>query len=249
MAESNTTLRRGLAILDALTSNQSLLNGGLTAAELAAEVGADKSQISRSLTVLTELEYVVREPSSRRYRIAWRLQVSIKRTLDALLLREGQLILNKLVERFRRQSYMMVLEGRNAVPIAAAMPHPTIHDPLANGGMPVHYTASGRALIMYDSLEQLKTRMGASELDQPTPGAPATVAELHDRLTDAREVGYVIVDEEMEPGLISVAAPAPSSAGGVRVALSLVGSASTFRDHIDEAGRALVDAAQRLGVA
>ncbi|MBA3366523.1 MAG: helix-turn-helix domain-containing protein, partial [Actinobacteria bacterium] len=72
VAETATSLRRGLAILFALEGEASQ-NGGLGVTRIAELVGREKSQISRSLKILAQYGLVERDAETRGYRLGPRL--------------------------------------------------------------------------------------------------------------------------------------------------------------------------------
>lgn len=247
MAESSyTTLRRGLVILDALSTETAIAAGGMTVSELAAQIGTDRSQVSRALAVLAEHGYVLRDSNSRKYRMGWRLFLAARRATASLLVEEVQAALEELVSEFGQRGYMVALEDQRALTILDLKPRPSLHESLVGQRMPLHFTASGRALVMHESLESLIKRMGEGPLERPTENAPKDIAELHERLVKAREDGYVIVDEEMEFGLVSVAVPLKTDHNGMHSSISLVGTAAKFRPSLEEAGRQLLNRTQRL---
>ena len=63
----------------------------------------------------------------------------------------------------------------------------------------------------------------------------------------ARERGYAIADEELELGLVSAAVPVRDGAGRIVAALNVSAPKFRFGERVDEAGAALVAAAQELG--
>jgi DNA-binding IclR family transcriptional regulator len=244
--DSYTTLRRGLSLLDVLGSQAVIVQGGLTVSELSQQLDVDKSQVSRTLGVLVEQQYVLRDPVSRKYRIGWRLLLTAQRATASLMVEEVQQVLEGLASRFRQRGYMVALEDRNALMLLDIKPYPSLHESLVGRSMPLYYTASGRALVMHDSLDKLTRRLSDAPFERPTERAPANAADLHSRLTLARTKGYVVVDEEMETGLVSVAVPLPVSHNGSRASISLVGNAEKFRPQLDEAGSALLAATLEL---
>ena len=67
------------------------------------------------------------------------------------------------------------------------------------------------------------------ELQPRGPNAVATVEELHARVTEAAERGYAVADEELEPGLVAVAAPVRRFDGRIVAAVNVSGPSFRFR--------------------
>jgi DNA-binding IclR family transcriptional regulator len=72
--------------------------------------------------------------------------------------------------------------------------------------LPLAKTANGKVLAAF----------GAATIDAPSP-------ELAEQIAQARRVGYAIAVEELEPGLVAVAAPVLDAGGGCVAAISVSG--------------------------
>jgi IclR family pca regulon transcriptional regulator len=71
-----------------------------------------------------------------------------------------------------------------------------------------------------------------------TPHTITDRAVLHEALRQVREQGYSIVDEELEPGLLSASAPVRDRSGAVVAALA--SSTSTGRSTVEQLRTAVV---------
>ena len=72
--------------------------------------------------------------------------------------------------------------------------------------LPLAKTANGKVLVAF----------GAAAIDAPS-------TELAEQIAQARRVGYAIAVEELEPGLVAVAAPVLDADGGCVAAISVSG--------------------------
>ena len=88
--------------------------------------------------------------------------------------------------------------------------------------VPLHCSALGKVLLAYGT-----TQLTQNKLDRRTDKTITTEAALRSELAGVRARGYAITDEELEPGLIAVAAPVHGFDGAVVAALSV--SAPTTR--------------------
>jgi IclR family KDG regulon transcriptional repressor len=111
-------------------------------------------------------------------------------------------------------------------------PASAIHAPGLVGVLtPLANTSAGRALA-FDLAEDELAALG--------------LAETADRIAEARALGYAIVREEFEPGLVAAAAPVRDSAGRVVAAVNVSAPAFRFAQRLEEAATAVTAAADEL---
>ena len=101
-------LRRDLAILQALASDEARQRGGLGVVLLADMLQRDKSQISRALRALEQVGLVERDPATREYRLGWQLFGLAARVGDSRLLHAAPPLMRSLVERLDEKSCICV---------------------------------------------------------------------------------------------------------------------------------------------
>ena len=108
--------------------------------------------------------------------------------------------------------------------------------------VPLHCAALGKVLLAYGAGE-----LPSGRLEHRTARTITSRAALQADLAVVRRRGYAVTDEELEPGLIAVAAPVRSSAGAVVAALSVSGPASRLtRTRIPEVAAICVAQANAL---
>ena len=108
--------------------------------------------------------------------------------------------------------------------------------------VPLHCSALGKVLLAFGA-----ATMPAGPLEARTPRTITTRAGLAAELAAVRERGYAVTDEELEPGLVAVAAPV--FAGGVAAIAAISVSAPAVRltaDLIPATAAACVGAADAL---
>jgi IclR family transcriptional regulator, acetate operon repressor len=99
--------------------------------------------------------------------------------------------------------------------------------------VPLHCAALGKVLLAYGAAQLPRGR-----LEQRTARTIISRTALASELAAVRERGYAITIEELEPGLVAVAAPVFSAGAAVVGALSVSGPSSRL------AGRTLTEAAE-----
>ena len=87
--------------------------------------------------------------------------------------------------------------------------------------VPLHCAALGKVLLAYGAAE-----LPPGRLDRRTPKTITSRAALELDLREVRRRGYAVTDEELEPGLVAVAAPVYRDGAAVVAALSVSGPAS-----------------------
>lgn len=230
-------LRRGLAALDVLAVEEAAGRGALGVGELALQLGVDKSQASRTLKTLSEHGVVERDPRTRCYRLGARLFAYAALVSGQRLLELAPPVLRRLVASLGERSHLSVLDGTSVLTlISESPPHALQAAGWAGRRVPAHLTASGRALLFDDDAEALRRRFADVEFGGAGPQAARDVEELVRRVAAAREMGYAIVDEEFEAGLVAVAAPVRNFDGRIVGALNVSGPTFRFRERLRAGG-------------
>jgi len=90
--------------------------------------------------------------------------------------------------------------------------------------VPVHCSASGKVLLAFGAAD-----LPAGPLERRTQRTLTSRADLEADLARVRERGYAVTDEELEPGLVAVAAPVFAGGPAAIAALSVSAPASRLR--------------------
>jgi DNA-binding IclR family transcriptional regulator len=245
-ATERSSLLRGLELLEALDSDEAHAAGGLGVTRIAALVGREKSQVSRALAALAAAGYVEREPGTRRYRIGWRIAAMGGRAREALLAAAAAPVLRRLVAEVGETAHVTVLRGDEVLTLASESPARAVEAAGWIGRtVPVWCTASGRALLAGEDDAAVRLRVGG-RLAAAGPNAPRSAAQLLERLRADRRRGFAVADEELEAGLLGVAAPVRDASGLVVAAVNVSGPKYRLGPGLAAAGAAVVAAAATL---
>ena len=119
-------------------------------------------------------------------------------------------------------SSLSVLDGTDVVYIGR-VPVRRIMSVNINIGtrFPAHATSMGRTLLAGLPPDELDDYFAAAELTALTSETADSQAELRQAIATVADVGYSVVDQELEPGLRSVAAPIVDSAGRTVAAINV----------------------------
>jgi IclR family transcriptional regulator, KDG regulon repressor len=226
-------LARGLDVLWALADPSA--PDGLGVVALAQRVEGDKSQVSRTLQTLEERGFVERNQDTLAYRLGWRLFGLAARVAESRLVTEAPPVLRGLVRDLGESAHLSVRQGDHVLTLVSESPEATLHAPARVGSLtPLASTSAGRALALDLEPQELEALGLAAQA-----GAIAT----------ARKLGYAVVREEFEPGLVAAAAPVRDGAGRVVAAVNVSAPGFRFDERLDAAAHRVVEAAEMLSVA
>lgn len=252
MADGVDGVSRAAATLLALGSDEAVEYDGLGVVRIAELVGGDKGQISRVLAALASAELVERDPRTLSYRLGWRLYALAARAGDQRLLATARPLLRRLVDEVDERVNLSVLREAQVLTVFSESPRRSVQAAGWVGRtVPAYCTSSGRALLFDASTEEVRALFAHTRFERPGPRAPRNVDELLRRLQSSRRRGFAVVDEEFEPGLMSVAAPVRDFHGTVCAAINVSAPRFRFspRSRVDTIGTALRAAADELSVA
>jgi IclR family pca regulon transcriptional regulator len=114
--------------------------------------------------------------------------------------------------------------------------------------LPAYCTSLGRLLLADLDDDEVRARLEASSIEAMTKHTVTDVDALMAKVAQARKQQWCLVNQELEEGLISVAAPIVNRQGRMVAALNISGQANRTSAKVmqDTMLPALVDAAQRV---
>jgi IclR family transcriptional regulator, pca regulon regulatory protein len=142
--------------------------------------------------------------------------------------------LERLVAATGESSSMAQLDGSDIVYVARVSVPKLIALRVDIGTrFPAPRTSQGKVLLAALSPDELEATLAEPSRAglPPCPGRPAE--QLREELTEVRARGWALADEELAPGVRSVAAPVRDRDGAVRAAMNVtVHAAETSVDHL-----------------
>lgn len=211
------SLARGLSVINAF----SVESPELTLSEVAEAVGLARATARRILLTLVELGYA--EQRGRNFSLLPKtLDLGYAYLSSLRLPNLAEPYMEKLVAEVHESSSMSVLDGHDVVYVARVPTSRIMTISLAVGSrLPAYPTSMGRVLLAGLSDEDLD-RYLASVKFAPLTGRTITDAGLvRSAIDKVRSQGYALVDQELEDGVRSVAAPIIGSRGRVLAALNI----------------------------
>lgn len=220
----------------------------LTVSEIAAYVGRERSQISRMLKALAATGLVEQNPETRAYRLGWQTYRLAARAGDHRLLIAARPALRMLVALTRETALLSVLSANRSLTVARERsPQDLQTAGWVGRTSPLHVTASGRALMLGMSDEEVAAVV-REDLDGRAfgPNAPARVADVVEIVRTERAQGYTVAIDQLEDGLASLGAPVIGLDGTVVACLNVSGPTSRLAPLIPRFADPLVTAARQV---
>lgn len=217
-------LEKGLSIIEAF----GIEHRALTLTEAARITGHTRASARRSLLTLQRLGYV--ESDGKYFRLAPRiLRLGYAYVASNPLPKVVQPILEALSQRVQEPSSLAVLDSAEVVFVARASNRRSLSTGLYMGSrLPAFAAATGRALLSALPREEYETLLKRSRREALTPHTRTSIPELMALVEEARGLGYAYSNEELEPGLCSIAVPVPDASGRVVAAMSIAAAASRY---------------------
>jgi IclR family pca regulon transcriptional regulator len=213
------SLERGLEVLRALGHP----GPGMTLAQVARAVGANRASARRSLLGLEALGYV--RSRGRLFALTPKVLSLGYGYRSGLALPEvARPHLQRLMEKTGEFSSLSVLDGEETVCVARVAPPRIMNVAMPVGTrLPAYATCVGRVLLAGLPAADLDAYLDRVELRPLTPATVTTANGLRAELARVRRRRWALVDQELERGLRSAAAPVHDAAGHV-VAAANVGA-------------------------
>ncbi len=247
VAQSATSLRRGLAILVALAGREATRSGGLSVTRIGELIGREKSQVSRTLKILAEHGLVERDRATLAYRLGWGLFALAAEVGEQRLLDRAPHFLERLVNELGERAHLSVLQAGQVLTVISESPPRAVQAAGWVGRtVPVYCTSAGRALLFDQARDGLDSLLSTVEFQRLAPNTPRDLDELYARVEAARGRGFAVADEEFERGLVAVAAPVRDFRGSIVAALNVSAPKFRFGRRLAAAGAAVRAAADDL---
>jgi IclR family pca regulon transcriptional regulator len=211
------SLERGLAVLSAFTARDT----ALTISDVAGRTGLSRATARRLLLTLEQLGYV--ESNRREFSLT-------PAVLDLAKPFAGPVdpwgfarpYLQSLTDRLEESASIAVLDGTDILYVARTPTRRLMTLAVTVGSrLPAHATSKGRVLLAFLPEAELEAYFRRSAIERYTDRTVVEEAELRAILAGIRTEGWAIVDQQLEEGLCSVAAPIIEANGRVSAALSV----------------------------
>lgn len=214
---------RGLAVLRSFGADAP----AQTLTEVAERTGLTRAGARRILLTLLHLGYV--DADGRQFRLTPKVLDLGYAYLSSLpLWSQAQPLLADLSQAVRHSCSAAVLESTDIVYVVRLSAQRTMSINLGIGSrLPAYCTSMGRVLLAGLPPDQLRTRLGHAALLPLTPHTEVDAERLLDIIATVRHQGWSLVSEELECGLISIAAPVSDRTGKTVAAVNISAQTGT----------------------
>ncbi|MFB4283096.1 MULTISPECIES: IclR family transcriptional regulator domain-containing protein [unclassified Nonomuraea] len=217
MVDHVQSLARGLAVIRAFSAAEP----ELTLSQVARATGLSRAAARRFLITLTDLGYV--RSDGRLFALTPRVLELGYAYLSSLSLPEvADPHLERLAAEVRESASVAVLDGEDVVYVARVATARIMRVTINIGTrFPAYCTSMGRVLLAGLTPEALEAYLGRAELRRLTSRTIVLPAALRSELDEVRGRGWAMVDQELEEGLRSIAAPIRDRTGRTVAAVNV----------------------------
>lgn len=222
---------------------------GATVTTLAKATGLSRPTAFRLLHSLEQGGLVDRVDTN--YVLGWEL-ARLGRHADpyAGLVAHAQPLLQELSDEFNESVTLSIPNSQDGLDLVAEAAGSHVVGVLSRNMVgqhyPMHASSTGKVLMAEQPPDELD-RVLPAELEAFTPHTITDRAALDKELEQVREQGFAIIDNELEPELLSLSRPIHDSAGTLVAVLTLSGPRSRFgRARIPQALQQMQHTVDRL---
>jgi IclR family transcriptional regulator, pca regulon regulatory protein len=207
----------------------------------------------RYVLTLTTLGYLV-QGASRKYRLALCVTKLGMSAMSSTSLQEhARSYLEELRDRTGFTVAVGMLDGPEVLLVdrlrgSRRGQHQIDLDQAPGSTLPAHCTAIGKLLLAHLPDRQQREQIAEMKLTRRTPNTITAKTALRRELQDIRERGLAAAEEELAPGLYSIAAPVRSASGETVAAVGMDAHSSMIplEELVDALGPHLIATADRI---
>lgn len=202
---------------------------GLSLSDLAAATGLHISTAHRLVNVLAERGYAKKDTTSGKYRLTLRMfEVGSRVSGIWDLLAVAKPFLDELAALSQETVHLVERDGGSVTYLYKAEPFQQLVRMGSQVGLrnPMYCTGVGKSILSLLPPAEVEKIWQGEEAQVFTPKTITTLEELTRQLTEARERGYAVDDEEHEVGVRCIAAAIRNWTGAPVAAISVSAPAS-----------------------
>lgn len=216
------SLARGLEVIRSFSAE----SPRQTLTEVAERAGLTRAGARRILLTLQTLGYVHHD--GRLFQLTPRmLDLGFAYLSSLPFWNLAEPVMEALVAEVKESCSAAVLDGTDIVYVLRVPTQKIMRINLGVGSrLPAYCTSMGRMLLAGLPEDELRKRLLDSQPVARTQSTVVDIDDLMNRIAQVREQGWSLVDQELEEGLISMAAPIKDRQGQTLAALNISGQAN-----------------------
>ncbi len=197
-----------------------------TLSEVAAASGLTRAGARRILLTLQTLGYV--HSDGKLFSLTPRiLDLGFAYLSSMPIWNRAEPVMEALVQQVQESCSAAVLDATDIVYVLRVPTHKIMRISLGVGSrLPAYCTSMGRLLLADLDDEDIRDRLATSTREAFTKHTLTDIDALFAKVVQARRQGWCLVNQELEEGLISIAAPIVDRAGRAVAALNISGQAN-----------------------
>ncbi|WP_422447100.1 IclR family transcriptional regulator [Thermoanaerobacterium sp. DL9XJH110] len=245
MSEGIQSVKRALYILERLAASKD----GVTAAEIARELGVNRSTAFRLIETLVEGGYARQSDITKRYHLTMKVFSIGSKLIDQLDIRTHA---RNILENLRDQTGLTVHLGLRDLYEVVYIDKITGKNPIQMYSMigrraPLYCTGLGKAILAFLKENEIKDFLRCVKLKKFTNNTISEPERLIAEIEQIRNKGYALDLEEHEKGIRCVGAPIFNYHNEVIGSISLAAVAITLGEkNIEEYANDVINAAKTL---
>lgn len=213
-----TSLARGLSVIQAFSQKKRQL----TISQVSGKTGLSRAAVRRCLYTLARLGFAGSDDGRHFYLGPRILALGYSYIASMPLATAAQPMLERLSHELHESCSISTLDRSDIIYVARANVTRIMSIDLGVGSrLPAFCTSMGRILLASLPVEDLEGYLRQTELKQFTERTITSVEKLRQVLRLISRNGYAIVDQELEPGLRSMAVPIQNPSGKIVAALNV----------------------------
>jgi IclR family transcriptional regulator, pca regulon regulatory protein len=211
------SLERGLAVLRAFDHD----HPSMTLADAARATGLTRATARRLLHTFVALGYVTSD--GKRFELTPKVLDLGYAYVSSLQLSDiAQPFMEHLSGQVHESVSAAVLDGHEVVYVARVNTQRIMRVSLSIGSrLPALWTSMGRAILSGLDDAALASFVATAPLTPPTERSLASAPALVEEIRAVRSLGYALVDQELEEGVRSIAAPLRDRSGRVLAGMNV----------------------------
>jgi DNA-binding IclR family transcriptional regulator len=228
MAKDNpdNPLSRYARILETVAS----VPDGMTLTAIADMAGLQPATAHRLVNSLCDVGFLSKLNGQKIYVLGSRMiQLSLIAVTPVSIINSARPLLRDLVRAHGETAYLTKLHGITVESVAMELPQAGEKSFVQPGRMmPFHASASAKAIFAFQSTGTID-RLLAEPRTKFTSDTKMEDAEIRAELARVRSEGFAVCDNEMDPGVLSFAAPVRVKNWGVMFAIGISGLSARLR--------------------